>query len=105
MIRRMASKQSVITNNEQNKAAYAQELQDAIPPNGVFKYLSPSTNENLTAWTVTDGDAVHVCPPVWCVHMAGPDPKNCLETVHAFLDKAILNKGQWSHLPNTKTLG
>ena len=94
----------LVTNNEQNRAPYAQALQEAIPEGSVLKYLSPSMSENLSAWTVTDGDILHVCPAVWCVHMASHDPVNCLKTVRAFLNKAILNDGGWRPVTNTKVL-
>ena len=94
----------LVTNNEQNRASYAQDLQDAIPEGSVLKYLSPSMNENLSAWTVTDGDILQVCPAVWCVHMAAHEPVNCLRTVRAFLNKAILNEGGWRPVPNTKVI-
>ena len=94
----------LVTNNEQNKASYAQDLQEAIPEGSVLKYLSPSMNENLSAWTVTDGDILQVCPAVWCVHMAAHEPVNCLKTVRAFLNKAILNEGGWRPVPNTKVI-
>ena len=35
----------LVTNNEQNKASYAQELQQAIPEGSVLKYLSPTMSE------------------------------------------------------------
>ena len=94
----------LVTNNEQNRASYAQDLQEAIPEGSVLKYLSPSMNENLSAWTVTDGDILQVCPAVWCVHMAAHEPVNCLKTVRAFLNKAILNEGGWRPVPNTKVI-
>ena len=94
----------LVTNNEQNRASYAVALQDALPEGSVLKYLSPSMSDNLTAWTVTDGDEIHVCPAVWCVHMASHDPVNCLKTVRAFLENAILNDGGWKVVPNTKVL-
>ena len=92
----------LVTNNEQNRASYFQELQQAIPEGSILKYLSPTMNENLSAWTVTDGEILEVCPAVWCVHMASHNPVNCLKTVRAFLDKAILNTGGWKTAPGTK---
>ena len=94
----------LVTNNELNRASYAQALQDALPEGSVLKYLSPSMNENLSAWTVTDGDILQVCPAVWCVHMAAHEPVNCLKTVRAFLNKAFLNEGGWRPVPNTKVI-
>ena len=75
----------LVTNNEQNRASYAVALQEALPEGSVLKYLSPSMSDNLTAWTVTDGDVIHVCPAVWCVHMASHDPVNCLKDGSRFL--------------------
>ena len=36
----------LVTNNEQNEASYAQELQQAIPEGSVLKYLSPTMSEH-----------------------------------------------------------
>ena len=76
----------------------------ALPDGCVLQYTRPRAPDNLTAWPVVTRGNFETCPSVWCVQIGAPSPDLLGQSIAVFFNHAILNKGGWSQVLDSKNL-
>ena len=76
----------------------------ALPRGCVLQYARPGANDNMSTWPVIlHGNIAH-CPGVRCLQIGAPSPSLLGQCINTFMNHAILNKGGWAQITNTKFL-